>query len=172
MTYFDLETASILFSSSSISPIDALGMSFGVPECLLDLGKSAAFSLLPSGVILDISKSTQAGRQKATDVIADLKRKYLLENGLFEIDTENGTFIFKSDNFNALLEDNKLQDADNLGGLGEAVGFALQAGSELYENYKGASKAINGVIGCIESYENFLYCFRRYCDCQCQPSPS
>ncbi len=155
MTYFNLEAATFFLKEGG-SPVDALGLAFGVPECLLNIGKSAALAFLPSGLILSISQNVSEGRAEASKRIAEWKYKLLMDNGLFEIDTENGTFIFKSDSSKALLEENKLQKINDLAGFTKALGAAIQTGAELYENIKDVKTALQNQIDCYKSYTNFL----------------
>lgn len=155
MTYFDLDTALIALGEGS-SPIDAFSMAFGIPQCLLDIGKSAALALLPSSIVLGISDQVQKGRDSASEDVAKLKKKILLENGIFELDTDNGTFRFSSDFSKNTLDQDSLDAINKLGGLTESLAYALQFGSELYTNYLEAASIITGIGDCIQTYRDFL----------------
>lgn len=155
MTYFDLDTAIKALGEGS-DPIDAFSMAFGVPQCLIDIGKSAALALLPSDIVLSIANDVQKGRDSATEDVAKLKKRILMENGIFEIDTENGTYRFFSD-FSKNGMDQQGNDAiGKIGGLTSSLAYALQAGSEIYTNYLEAKNILTGISDCIKTYQTFL----------------
>lgn len=155
MVYFDLNTAAKVFGEGA-SPIDSLGTAFGVPQCLMDIGKSAALALLPSNAVLGISEKIQQGRDRASSHIASVKKKILQENGIFEIDTENGTFRFTSDYSRNGSDKDAFTAGKELAAIANAVGYATQLGTELYANYLGAASVVNGVLDCINTYKQFL----------------
>lgn len=155
MVYFDLETAAKVYGEGA-SPVDSLGTAFGVPQCLLDIGKSAALALLPSDAVLSISDKVQQGRDRASSQIARVKKKILQENGIFEINTENGTFRFTSDYNRNGVDKGAATESKAIGAIADAVGYATQLGTELYANYLGAAQVINGIGDCIQSYKTFL----------------
>lgn len=155
MVYFDLQTAGKVFGEGG-SPIDSLGTAFGVPQCLLDIGKSAALALLPSDSVLGISEKIQQGRDRASSQIASVKKKILQENGIFQIDTENGTFRFTSDYSKNGTDKDAFGESKSLAAIADAVGYATQLGTELYANYLGAAQVVNGILDCVNSYKQFL----------------
>lgn len=155
MGVFDLKSALLLLGQDGVDPVDAIGMSFGVPSCLLNLSKEA-MQLLPGDILSDISDSIIGGREKAQEVISDIKKKLLLENGIIEIDTESGIFRFVSDSSKFGLDKNTESLLSKLGGIQEVFGFAVGFGAEVYENYKDTLDVINGVKGCIDSYSDWM----------------
>jgi hypothetical protein len=155
MVYFDLQTAAKVFGEGA-SPVDSLATAFGVPQCLLDIGKSAALALLPSNAVLGISEKIQQGRDRASSHIASIKKKILQQNGIFEIDTENGTFRFTSDFSRNGSDKDAFSLGKEVGAIADAVGYATQFGTELYANYLGAAQVVNGVIDCVNTYKQFL----------------
>ena len=159
MSYFDLETAAKLFGENvtgGAGIYESLGMSFGVPQCLLDIGKSAALAVLPSDSILSISDKVQEGRDNASRHIASIKSKYLQENGWFEINTENGSFKFSSDWSRNSQTRGAATESSKFGALARAIGYSAQFGSELYTNYQEADQLIRGIGDCIDSYKTYL----------------
>ena len=53
MTSFDHETFLKVKGETGTGTLEAIGMSYGLPSCMLNLGKQA-LSLLPSGLLSDI----------------------------------------------------------------------------------------------------------------------
>lgn len=155
MSYFDLDTAVKALGDGS-DPIDALSMSFGIPQCLLDIGKSAALALLPTSLILSIADQSQRGKDAATEDIAKLKKKLLTENGIFEIDTESGTYRFLSDFSKNGMSEDSIGLIGKLGGLTSSLSYALTTGGQLYNNYLEAASIVNSIGDCINTYQNFL----------------
>lgn len=155
MGVFDIETALLLLGQDGVDPVDAVGLSFGVPNCLLSLSKEA-LQLLPGDILTDVSDSILSGREKAKEVVSDVKKKLLLENGIIEIDAESGTFKFISDSSKFGLDKKSEGILANLGGVTNLFGEAIGFGAEIYENYKDTLSVIEGVKGCIDSYQNWL----------------
>ena len=155
MVYFDLKTAAKVYGEGA-SPIDSLGTAFGVPQCLLDIGKSAALALMPTDAVLGVSEKIQQGRDRASSHIASIKKKILQKNGIFEIDTDNGTFRFTSDYSKNGKEKDAAAESKSLAAIADAVGYATQFGTELYANYLGAAQVVNGILDCVNTYKQFL----------------
>lgn len=153
MPKFDANTALIVLGNEG-SPIDALGMSFGVPNCLISFTKDA-LKLFPSSVLSPMSTDIDNGLSRALDVIADVKKKLLKENGIIEIDTESGIFKFISDSSRYGLDDNTDKALNNVGGFLATINKALQTGGSIYKDIQGVQNIIAGVEGCIESYNTW-----------------
>jgi hypothetical protein len=154
MGIFNLDSALTALGRGN-SPIDSLGIAFGVPQCLLDLSKET-LAVLPTPILATITNSLSEGASYAHSHIAELKRKLLMENGFMEIDTENGTFRFISDSSKNKIESSNSNKSSSLGDFLNAVGAAAQTGAELYTNYKDALRMITGIEDCINSYKTFL----------------
>ena len=152
---FDLKTALLVLGNSSASPLDAIGTSYGVPACLLDLTKSA-LNALPTPFLRSITKALSEGNESAKEAVTALKKKILLENGIIELDTESGTFRFVSDSSRNKLDESKDKESGSLGGFLEAFAGAAEAGGEIYSNYVGVMDVISGVEDCLRTYKLFL----------------
>ncbi len=148
-------TAALRSLGMGQSPIDALGLAYGTPECLLSLTKNA-LSVIPSPILNSVAQSLQEGRESASERVAALKKKILMENGIFELDTENGTFRFVSDSSKNKLDKNSANKSASILDFINAVGAAAQTGAQLYTNYTDAVTTLTGVIDCVESYGRFL----------------
>ena len=58
MAIFDAEKAAAALGKGNLGIIDSLGMGFGIPNCLLNLTKSA-LSILPSDILTNMSQSIE-----------------------------------------------------------------------------------------------------------------
>lgn len=152
---FDLRTALLVLGNSSGSPIDAIATSYGVPECLLTLGKDV-LNALPSPFLRSITKALNEGSDTAKEAIAAFRKKVLMENGIIEIDTESGTFKFVSDSSKNKLDESQDKESETLGGFLNALGAAAGAGAEIYSNYVGVMTTLQGVEDCLNTYKSFL----------------
>ncbi|MHC4237938.1 MAG: hypothetical protein ACYSSM_06850 [Planctomycetota bacterium] len=89
MASFDLETFLKVQGQTGTGAIQALGMSYGVPSCMLNLA-SQALNLLPSSVLTDIKSQVLAGKAKANEVTKEVFKKLMLNTGIIEFDTDTG----------------------------------------------------------------------------------
>ncbi len=67
MASFDLETFLKVQGQTGTGAFQALGMSFGMPSCMLNLA-AGAMNLLPSSVLSDMQTKITAGKAKANEV--------------------------------------------------------------------------------------------------------
>ena len=152
---FDLRTALLVLGNSSGSPLDAIATSYGVPECLLTLGKDV-LNALPTPFLRSITKALNEGAETAKESVAALSKKILMENGIIEIDTDSGTFKFVSDSSKNKLDESQDKESGSLGDFLNALGAAAGAGAELYSNYVGVMTMLQGVEDCLNTYKTFL----------------
>ena len=155
MGYFDLETAIKALGEGS-DPIDAFSIAFGVPQCLIDIGKSAALAFMPSSMVLSISDQVQKGRECASKEVTDLKKALLLQFGFFEFETESGTYRFKSDFSKVGMDADAMRTIHQFDGFASSLGWALQHGQDIYTNYKNIEGDINAIGDCLDTYNTFL----------------
>jgi len=130
------------------SPVDALGMAFGMPTCMLGLAKDA-LGLLPGDILGGILGTTQSAKESADRLIKQQAAELLLKTGVKEFLTETGIFKFLSDN----SKNNIDKDGGSLlGNLGGILG-ALQYGAGIYANIQATKAKIDSIKGCIDSYK-------------------
>ena len=144
MATFDMSKASAIISTSPSPILDVLGVQYGVPSCLLDLGK-AALAAFPSPVLSDLGSGIQSGKTRATELMKDINREIFLETGIIEYDTTTGRFVFVSNSSNRGVEESMLDSLNNLGGLGTIIGF----GSEAWLIGEGIANQIDDIKNCI-----------------------
>ena len=152
MASFDLETFAKAQGQTGTNFINAAGMAFGVPSCMLSLG-AAALSLLPSPILAQINIAAQQGKAKANEVIAGIFRKLMLNTGIVEFDTETGTFKFKSIISWMNLDADGLQALSDLGGIIGAMQYAASFGAQLYQNYQNVVNEFNAIADCLDKFK-------------------
>jgi hypothetical protein len=152
MASFDLETFAKAQGQTGTNFINAAGMAFGVPSCMLGLG-AAALSLLPTPVLAQINIAAQQGKAKANEVIAEIFRKLTLNTGIIEFDTETGTFKFKSIISWMNLDADGLQALSDLGGIIGAMQYAASFGAQLYQNYQNVVNEFNAIANCLNTFK-------------------
>ena len=77
MASFDLETFLKVQGQTGTGAFQALGMSYGMPSCMLNLA-SQAMSLLPSSLLNGISSQILAGKAKANEITKEIFKKLML----------------------------------------------------------------------------------------------
>ena len=151
MASFDLDTFLKVQGQTGTDMIGALGMSFGVPSCMLQLGRQA-LSLLPGNVLTDIRGEIQDGKAKANEVTKGVFKKMMLGTGIIEFDTETGTFKFGSDSAWGGIDGDDKQKKNDLAGILGAVQYAASFGAQLYQNYQNAVAEIEAIKDCLDKF--------------------
>ena len=151
MASFDLETFLKVQGQTGTGAIQALGMSYGMPSCMLNLANDA-LSLLPSDILGDISQAIKDGKARANEVTKQGFKKLMLDTGIIEFDTESGTFKFGSDSSQAGLDNDDKKKKENLKGVLASLQYAVSFGTEIYQNYTDAVNEINAILDCIDKF--------------------
>jgi hypothetical protein len=149
MASFDVDTFLTAQGQTGAGPIQALGMAYGVPSCMLDLAGDV-LSLLPTPVLVSMNLATQQGKAKANEITQKLFRILQFDLGIITFDTETGTFQFG-------LDDGWL--GIQAGGLGEILGLinGLSAfGAQIYQNITAAIDQVEAIIDCIGSFGDYM----------------
>jgi hypothetical protein len=111
--------------SGGSNPLDTFGMAFGVPDCVLNLTKDI-LKLLPSEFLGPLSESVSEAKDMAEDSIAGVQKKILMETGLLETDTNNGSFTLVSDSSNNKLDSNS---SKSTGLMGKILNWSTDIGA-------------------------------------------
>ena len=152
MASFDLETYLKVTGETGAGVFETVGMSFGMPSCLLNFGRDV-LQLLPSNVLNSINGQTAAGKKSANEFTAQVFKKLSLDTGIIEFDTEEGRIRFKS------ISSQQGGDADegsflnDLGGFLGAVSYAGGAAAQLYQNYQDIENQIGAIEDCLDKYD-------------------
>ena len=152
MGSFDTETFLKVQGQTGTGFFQSVGMSFGLPSCMLNLA-AGALNLLPSSTLADIQSQITAGKAKANEITKSIFKKLMLGTGFIEFDTENGVLKFGSDSSWLGMDNDGNQTVKNLEGLLGAFNYYLATGVQLYENYTGIAEGIESVKDCIDKYK-------------------
>ena len=152
MTTFDHETFLKVKGETGTGTLEAIGMSYGLPSCMLNLGKQA-LSLLPSGLLSDIQSKIFGGKSKAEEKTKEFFKKLGMNTGVFEVLTEGGLWEWYSDTSWMGIDNDESQDGNNLTGLLGAIDYAVDVGAGLYQNYEAEQDIIGDAKDCIEKWK-------------------
>lgn len=130
--------------------VNSLGMAYGVPSCMLNLG-SAALSLLPSPVLVSMNLAAAQGKAKANEIVSKLFKAIQFDLGIVTFDTETGTFQFQTDD--GWLG---IQGANALGEILALVNGLASFGAQIYQNINAAQQQIDAIVDCVGSYGDYL----------------
>ncbi len=135
--------------SSGQNLVDVIGTQFGVPSCALNFAKDL-LSRLPSPFLVSLNNSIKEGKRKAREVMTGITRKLFLDSGIIELDTRTGRLKFANNVSDAEAGQSMLDALNDLGVIGEAVGFAAEAlriGGALAQQYQ-------DIVDCINQLKN------------------
>lgn len=154
MAVFDVNTF-LQMTGNGAGGLQAFGTSFGMPSCMLNL-TDAALQLIPSPILNKIRGSTQAGSNRADDVIKAAFRKLRWLTGIIEVDTEDGIYRFVSDTSKNGIDNDENGFLNTIGSVVGALGSAAGFAGRLYTNYQNVAGQVNSIKDCLEGYINYL----------------
>ena len=152
MASFDLEAFAKIKGQTGTGTLQAVGMAYGMPSCMLNLA-GQALNLLPSDILADISKQTNAAKGKAQEAITAAYQKLGLETGIMEISSLEGVFKFIGANSWGQIETDENQLLSNLGGVLGAFDAAIEGGAQIYQNYIDIKNEIAAAKACLEKFK-------------------
>lgn len=153
MASFDLETFLKVQGNTGTGALQALGMSFGMPSCMLNLA-AGALNLLPSSVLSNMQSQISQGKAKANEVTKEVFKKLMLNTGIIEFDTDTGVFKFMSDTAWQGIDNDDNQTKDNLSGLLGAFQYAASFGAQIYQNYTDITNQIDAISDCLQKWND------------------
>jgi len=151
MASFDLETFLKVQGQTGTGAIQALGMSYGMPSCMLNLANQA-LNLLPSSVLSNVQSQIATAKAKANEVTKQTFKKMMLNTGIIEFDTETGTFKFGSDSAWMGIDNDDSKTKNNLAGVLGAFQYAASFGAQIYQNYTDITNEINAIKSCLDKF--------------------
>jgi len=150
MASFDIDTFLTAQGQTGAGPVQALGMAYGVPSCMLDLA-SQALSLLPSPVLVSMNLAAEAGKAKANEITQKLFRILQFDLGIITFDTETGTFSFGlDDGWMGLQGTNAISEILSL------INGLSAFGAQIYQNINAAIEQVEAIIDCVGSFGDYL----------------
>ncbi len=149
MASFDVDTFLTVQGQTGAGPIQALGMAYGVPSCMLNLAGDV-LSLLPTPVLVSMNLATQQGKAAANEVIQKLFKIIQLDSGIITFDTETGTFQFGVDDGWLGIQSKDL--ASVLGFINGLSAF----GAQIYQNVTAAIDQVEAIKDCVGSFGDYM----------------
>ena len=147
MASFDLQTFAKV-TGTGTSPFAAMGMSFGLPSCMLSLA-AGALNLLPGNILVQMDSAIAEGRAAANNLTKEIFKKLMLNTGIIEFDTEEGILKFKNGTSWGGIDNNGLQGLANLQGF---IGAVTGGISQLYANYQNITNQLDAIKDCFEKW--------------------
>ena len=130
MGSFDLQKAATMLGGGG-DVLGAIGIGFGVPNCVMNLTEKA-LGMLPSSWLNSISQALGEGLEEANNAQAAITEDMLLESGLLVVQTEDGDTILQSDTSQFGIDADAKQELVNEGSFLNAIGAAIAGGLQLY----------------------------------------
>jgi len=151
MAFTDLKTfLTVLGQGQDV--LGALGTTFGVPNCIMELGRDV-LQLLPTTALFGIAEELENGRAMADSVTKSIMSQIRNVLGIVEWDSEEGGLRFVS-NSSKMGSDSAA--GGTIGALAGLVAGTAALGSNLYANYQMAREQVEQIIDCINSYVKYL----------------
>jgi len=151
MAAIDLDVFLKVKGTTGTGALQALGMSYGMPSCLLNLA-SDVLSILPSPVLSDIQSQVIPAKAKANELTKEVFKKLSLDTGIIEFDTDSGLFKFKSDSSWYGLDNDQTKALNNLAGVLGAFEYASTFAAQIYQNYTGIKGQIDAIKSCLDKF--------------------
>jgi hypothetical protein len=151
MAAFDLETFLKVQGLGGTGAFQALGMSFGLPSCMLNLA-SDAMSILPTSVLGDMQQTLLSARNKGANAATEVFKRLFILTGVLEFDTDQGVFKFISISKWFGTDNDGTQTLGNLNGVLGAFQYASTAGAQIYQNYTDIENQINSIGDCLDKF--------------------
>ena len=152
MASFDYKTFLKVQGETGTGAVQALGMAYGMPSCMLNLA-SDALSILPSSVLGEMQGSIASAKSKANSVTKQLLNKLFLDTGIIGFDTDTGTLQFKSISSALGIDNDSKQSGQDLGGLLGAFQYAASFAAQIYQNYTDITDQIDSISDCLDKWK-------------------
>jgi len=151
MPTFDAKTFAEL-SGKGYSPLEALGTTYGVPSCMMNMGADL-MSQIPSNVLGGLRSDIENAEDAADGTQKKLASKLRKDTGITEMPTEQGNY--------RLISNSSQHGSDSEGGMGfladltGSIGTAISTGGQLYNNYQTGVTEMEAMQSCLDKYEEF-----------------
>jgi hypothetical protein len=128
----------------SDDPLTQLGSSFGVPACMIDIGKSVAAQLLPSNFLALLAAAINKGKQAANDYIAALKAQLFRDLGIRQDFNKQLTSLF-----------GVTSPAAKLASIAGTIGAIAGTGVAITANLQAIEAEINSIKECLNLFSAY-----------------
>jgi hypothetical protein len=151
MAAFDVKTYLTLVGQGE-DALGAVGTVFGVPKCMMDLGRDV-LALLPTETLFGVLGEMENGQSMADGVVKGIMSQIRNVLGIIEWDSEDGTLRFVSNSSKMGYESNF---TSMLGSLGAFINAVAGIGAGLYANYLAIKEQIDQILDCIKQFKDYL----------------
>ena len=147
MGSFDLQKAATILGGGG-SPIDAIGMAFGIPDCLIEMGNDL-LGLLPSDALGGMAQDIHNAMESANAAFASTMTNLFNQTGLFEYNTNTGKIQFAGDTSKFFVDVGDSQLLKNIGSLANALAF----GGTIFNNINVLQQQLDDIKECFDQYK-------------------
>lgn len=148
MAGFDLSLFNRINGTTGATALESIGMTFGIPGCLLGLGQNI-LSLLPGPTLGGMSRDIAGARDAANEITAEQTRKLFLNTGIVEFDTETGTFKFMSDSSKDKMDEDSSSFLDSINSVVGAAQYGYDIGAQIYQNVAAGAAQLQALVDCV-----------------------
>lgn len=142
---FDVGIAKDVFEGfESGDPITALGSSFGVPACMLDIANGVAAQLLPSDFLALVAAGIEQGKQAALDFIAKAKAEFFRSFGIKEDFNKKLVSLF-----------GVTSPASKLAAVAGTIGNIIGTGAALTANLNALEAELASIKECLNTFSAY-----------------
>ena len=152
MASFDYETFIKAIGKQGKGAYEALGMSFGIPNCILSFGKDV-LQLLPSDILGNMNGELLSAKSKADEITKEVIKKLMLNTGILEFDTDEGILKFVSDTSKHGIDKNEAGLLDNIQGFAKSLAYGLEVGANIFNNLDGVMDQMKALKECFDKYK-------------------
>jgi hypothetical protein len=149
MASFDLETFAKIKGETGTGTIQALGMSYGVPSCMLNMAGNV-LSLIPSDMLGSMLGNVTLGKAWAKQKVADAFNTWGLNFGIYEVITEGGVWEWISDTSWMGIDINMAQELTNFSKFAGFADYAIDVGVGIYQNYQDVDNLLGSAKDCLD----------------------
>ena len=152
MPTFDYKTFAEL-TGRGTDPIAALGTSYGVPSCLMNLTK-ATLGLIQTAVLAAMRDDITKAKNAASSVQKNLANKLRKDTGITEFETDEGVYRHISNS--SLMGSDSEGSGWDIAELLAKAQAAIATGGQIYNNVVATGTQLGDIKECLGKFKDFL----------------
>lgn len=150
MVTFDAKTFAAVAGRGS-SPIDALGTAFGVPSCLMNLGREA-LSLIPTEFLSPMRSQIADGKAAAEATEKKIQNDLRADVGITTYAGDTGIYTQVSNSSKLGSDQEEGSFINDFGAWMAEAKTAISFGSQLYNNVVATAQEVENLVDCVENF--------------------
>jgi hypothetical protein len=154
MVKFDIKTFAEATGRTG-SVVDALGTTYGIPSCLMNLGKEL-LSMIPMDVLIPMRDKIEEGKDQASAVSKKEAAKLRADTGISEFAGDSGKYTITSSSSKLGADAADGDSKFSLGDLVSNINSAVTTGAQIYNNVQAAQAQVEALQECMDNYLEFL----------------